>query len=326
MATISHTEQKEYNDYLTMGDFESPIKKLRRNSVLRDDLSKSNSACKLKHSSINKPKAVGNGIYKYPSSISVKGLYPSPPRTILTYESGYLEKRVSATQQKSMKLLPRTLPPLRSTTDLHTSRSAQYQAFISALQGDSKQNPILGRLPRQFLTFVQDALEELQNVTNTEYEGQVLKGVKSGQGQLVFPNGDVYKGNFKNNQRNGQGVCLFSRTGQIYRGDWRDGKPMGNGILFTLPNEIFEGRFNGFNIEDGHFKLLFTNGEYYEGSFKFGQRNANGQHYYRNGDFYDGEWQNDRRIGRGKVIFRDGGKLTAMFIEDKADGYAEMED
>jgi hypothetical protein len=101
---------------------------------------------------------------------------------------------------------------------------------------------------------------------------------------------------------------------------------MGNGLLFTLPNEIFEGRFNGFNMEDGHFKLLYTNGEYYEGSFKFGQRNANGQHYYKNGDYYDGEWQNDRRIGRGKVIFREGGKLTAMFIEDQADGYAEMED
>lgn len=101
---------------------------------------------------------------------------------------------------------------------------------------------------------------------------------------------------------------------------------MGNGMLFTLPNEIFEGRFNGYNIEDGHFKLLYTNGEYYEGSFKYAQRNANGQHYYKNGDYYDGEWQNDKRIGRGKVIFKDGGKLTAMFIEDKADGYAEMED
>jgi hypothetical protein len=145
MATIKPPEQKEYDDYLTMGDFESPITRhLRRNSILRDELSKSNSACKLKHSSLNKPKPVGAGIYKYPSTIALKGLYPSPPRTRLSYnDNGSLERRISATQQKSAKCLPRALPPLKmtSTVDLHmrkASRKAQYQAFIEKLQGDTK--------------------------------------------------------------------------------------------------------------------------------------------------------------------------------------------
>ena len=51
-----------------------------------------------------------------------------------------------------------------------------------------------------------------------------------------------------------------------------------------------------------------TNGEFYEGNFKFNQRNGTGIHHYRNGDYYDGEWTNDRRIGRGRLHQADGSK------------------
>jgi hypothetical protein len=68
---------------------------------------------------------------------------------------------------------------------------------------------------------------------------------------MVLPNGDVYKGAFKNGERNGSGLCKFGLTGSIYRGEWRDGKPQGNGTLFTLPNEIIEARFNGYSVIDG---------------------------------------------------------------------------
>jgi hypothetical protein len=56
-------------------------------------------------------------------------------------------------------------------------------------------------------------VEELKNVKNREYEGQIAKGVRAGIGQLVYPNGDVYRGNFKHNERNGQGTCIFAMTG-----------------------------------------------------------------------------------------------------------------
>jgi hypothetical protein len=71
---------------------------------------------------------------------------------------------------------------------------------------------------------------------------------------------------------------------------------------------------------------LFTNGEYYEGTFKNNQRNGTGNHYYHNKDYYEGEWANGRRIGRGRINLADGGKINGMFIEDKADGYVEFED
>lgn len=181
-------------------------------------------------------------------------------------------------------------------------------------------------MPRHWATFIQEALDDLTTVKNKIYEGQVTKGTRNGQGQLVYPNGDVYKGAYKNGQRCGTGICKFGPTGAIYRGEWRDDKPHGNGILFTLPNEIIEARFEGFRVIDGQIKILMTNGEFYEGNFKQNMRNSTGIHYYLNGDFYDGEWQNDRRIGRGRIFMKDGSKLSGMFIEDKADGYVEFED
>lgn len=137
---------------------------------------------------------------------------------------------------------------------------------------------------------------------------------------MVYQNGDVYKGAFKNGERNGTGLCKFGITGSIYRGEWRDDKLMGNGTLFTLPNELIEARFDGFTIVDGQIKILYTNGEFYEGNCKNSSRNATGVHYYMNGDYYDGEWVNDKRVGRGRILSKDGIKLSATFAEDKADG------
>lgn len=51
-----------------------------------------------------------------------------------------------------------------------------------------------------------------------------------GQGTHTFLNGDyTYKGFFKNNQRNGQGV-LTGKNGSKYDGEWLKGKKHGKGL------------------------------------------------------------------------------------------------
>jgi hypothetical protein len=62
-------------------------------------------------------------------------------------------------------------------------------------------------------------------VTNKVYKGQVVRGIQNGVGQMVYPNGDVYRGAYKNGERFGIGLCKFGLTGAIFRGDWRDDKP-----------------------------------------------------------------------------------------------------
>jgi len=66
---------------------------------------------------------------------------------------------------------------------------------------------VFSKLPRHWITFVGEVLDELQNVKNKIYEGQVIKGIRNGLGQLLYENGDVFKGNYKNGERSGMGVC-----------------------------------------------------------------------------------------------------------------------
>ena len=120
---------------------------------------------------------------------------------------------------------------------------------------------------------------ELSQVTSKIYDGGVSKGLKHGVGQLIMPNGEIFKGNFKNDVRHGAGLCKFV-NGAIYKGEWRDGHPQGSGILYSPPGELIECRFEEgadgkignaqiWKIGDNtQVKMLFSNGEYYEGNFK----------------------------------------------------------
>ena len=104
-----------------------------------------------------------------------------------------------------------------------------------------------------------------------------------------MPNGELFRGNFKNDIRHGQGTCKFT-NGAIYKGEWRDGHPQGTGMLFSPPGELIDCRFE--LGTDGHgaktwkigdntqIKILFSNGEYYEGTFKNNSRNGQGVHFY----------------------------------------------
>ena len=136
------------------------------------------------------------------------------------------------------------------------------------------------KIPRYWRVFIQDSLQELSEVKNIVYQGSMSKGQRNGQGQIVYPNGDVYKGTYRNGERSGTGLCKFS-CGAIYKGEWRDDKILGNGLLYSPPNEIIEGRFDGFNLTDGQFKILFSNGDYYEGQLRNDLRNGTGQHIYK---------------------------------------------
>jgi hypothetical protein len=80
-------------------------------------------------------------------------------------------------------------------------------------------------------------------------------------------------------------------------------------------------------MQDGSVKILFTNGEFYEGNIKDNNREMKGVMHYANGDTFEGEWFKDKRGGkRGKITQFDGAKLTGLFIKDQADGTVEFED
>jgi hypothetical protein len=95
-----------------------------------------------------------------------------------------------------------------------------------------------------------------------------MKGVKHGSGELLMPNGELFRGVFKNDVRHGQGLSVNLNTGIIYRGEYREGEMNGHGVLYCQPGEIIEANFTNGKIADGKIKVLYQNGEYYEGDFR----------------------------------------------------------
>ncbi len=61
---------------------------------------------------------------------------------------------------------------------------------------------------------------------------------KNGSGVLRYDNGDVYEGQWKNNQRNGKGIYHY-KNGDVFEGEFKDDKKVaGLGILKSNANKF----------------------------------------------------------------------------------------
>lgn len=101
----------------------------------------------------------------------------------------------------------------------------------------------------------------------------------NGEGVYEWPNGDVYKGSFKNKKYDGFGVYTWA-DGEVYSGMWKDDKQ-------------FKGKCTG-DCENGLGVLEYANGEKYAGYFKNGKRDGAGELDDVNGKtIHYGLWKND---------------------------------
>ena len=73
---------------------------------------------------------------------------------------------------------------------------------------------------------------EMMSNKGVYYIGQFANSAKNGQGEMRFydpheSKGDLYKGNFKTNMREGHGTYYFSKQEWTYVGEWKNGKKHG---------------------------------------------------------------------------------------------------
>ncbi len=61
-------------------------------------------------------------------------------------------------------------------------------------------------------------------------EGNWVGTQKHGQGTEIWPNGYIYKGEFKNSEWSGQGILTFP-NGATYKGEWTNGFMNGEGTF-----------------------------------------------------------------------------------------------
>jgi hypothetical protein len=84
---------------------------------------------------------------------------------------------------------------------------------------------------------------------------------------MIYKNGDVYEGYFKEGVKEGFGI-LISKNGDKYVGRWEDGKKQGVGKEYLVANEDFyQGEFDS-DFRNGHGRLITKDLEVYDGEFK----------------------------------------------------------
>jgi len=144
------------------------------------------------------------------------------------------------------------------------------------------------------------------NFDNGKYEGQVLKGTNTldGEGTLTLyyaEGNEVYSGGWSNNMRSGQGTRRYV-NGDVYVGGWQN------------------------DLEHGKGKYTWADGDYYDGDWVLGDKSGKGTFSYQSGDVvtYEGDVVNNVLTGKATVTYRNQNVYTGDVKDGKRDGTGEM--
>ncbi|KAI3448789.1 hypothetical protein Pfo_005454 [Paulownia fortunei] len=152
--------------------------------------------------------------------------------------------------------------------------------------------------------------------------------------EKVFPNGDIYMGQWADNCPNGHGKYLWA-DGCMYVGDWCKGKTVGKGKFSWPSGATYEGQFkNGYmdgegtytgslndtyrgtwvcNMRHGKGVRNYDNGDYYEGQWRRGQPDGKGRYQWNSGNQYIGHWRHGRMHGTGTMIWANGNQYDGSW-------------
>ncbi len=95
------------------------------------------------------------------------------------------------------------------------------------------------------------------------YDGEMVNGIKSGQGRYIWVSGDSYEGEWREDNLNGNGVFRYA-DGSVYDGEWADGERTGFGFYKSVDGNLYIGHWLG-GMVHGHGQLTQAGGEIYEG-------------------------------------------------------------
>lgn len=163
---------------------------------------------------------------------------------------------------------------------------------------------------------------------NGHWDGKRVDGKREGYGRMQYYNGDLYEGNFKNDEKYYYGAMEYS-NGDIYRGNWknneRDGfgkmKPKGVKLWDKVPDAVWKkdtvvapvdyddgkylGQFDNDGKRFGPGIMKYKNRNVYTGYWRNDMKDTStstpdekerpGVMKYANGDGYEGGWRNDLR-------------------------------
>lgn len=144
------------------------------------------------------------------------------------------------------------------------------------------------------------------NLEGVIYRGMFhsANGQVSGNGKIVWPDGQTYAGTLVDGKRSGKGKQTWP-NGQWYDGEWKNHEATGHGVMFFPDGNRYEGSVLN-SVMHGKGTLLFANGDRYNGEFVQGQFHGTGTYTWKSGTFYAGEWKNGMKDGHGKMTQTNG--------------------
>jgi len=71
-------------------------------------------------------------------------------------------------------------------------------------------------------------------------------------------------------------------------------------------------------------KMVFDNGDIYDGSWLDGNKYGWGKMIYKNGDIYDGEWDICGKHGQGKMMYKNGDVYEGSWFRNNRDGNGKI--
>lgn len=123
----------------------------------------------------------------------------------------------------------------------------------------------------------------------SRFVGKFQAGLKE-EGIFIYPNGDLYKGQFYKNLRSGDGLYQF-KNGNVFIGKY-----------------VEDNRYYG--------TLKFVNGDSYAGSWENNLPSGIGTYYYANGRKWEGQWENGKRVWGVHISDTTSGNITEQLNAD----------
>lgn len=148
-------------------------------------------------------------------------------------------------------------------------------------------------------------------------EKQIYKA--DGIGIFRHAEGDIYKGEFSNDETNGFGIYTYS-TGATYEGFWKEDNQCGYGIEEWKDGSNFKGIYEN-GMKQGIGTYNWSDGSTYSGEWDKNDLHGYGIYTFADGRIYMGEWQNNSMHGFGEFFWSDGKKYVGYYVNDKKEGF-----
>ena len=173
-------------------------------------------------------------------------------------------------------------------------------------------------------------IKELKSITTEELLAtkitnmfNICNKISTKNEEIIYPNGDKYIGQLKDNKKNGRGTLYYNVKDEegrfYYEGEWKDDKREGKGIIYWRNNDVYNGDWLNDNME-GKGIFYYDKGDIYEGDWKNNKKEGKGNITFYNGNKYDGDWVDNAFEGKGIFYWLSGDKYIGEFKSGKIDG------